>query len=112
MYTSHKQELIKGVYADIFGRVSVCSSRKKGENSEFFLILTIWPDLPAYFDLFSVYFSLNYKSNLNLSAFHPYFIFFFFKIPPGRPLGPREGYDNPRWGLSYATPNGGGIYVT
>ena len=39
------------------------------------------------------------------------FFFFFFLIPPGRPLGPREGYDNPQRGLSYACPQRGHAFT-
>ena len=68
MYTSHKQELIKGVYADILGGYPCAPVVKKAKISGF---SPIFPDLAAYIDLFSIVFGLNYVQTLNLAGAAP-----------------------------------------
>ena len=81
------------IFTDIFGHIS---------SFRFY-----FTDVTAYFGLFTMSFGLNCElapSYTIWSPAHPHSphpfdtskkFFFFFLIPPGRPLGPREGYDNP-----------------
>ena len=105
MYTSHKQELIKGVYADIFGKVSVYLLHKIGviltffgKNNKYCIQDTFhfWrvaggAHLSAHSHLVRTSFGLNYLPPASVPSAHPQTsrLFLFFEGPKGR-MGPAK----------------------